>query len=63
MGRQARGDLEQLPPEFFLLKIFSLLSRLGKFTVAAKSQEFYPILWLSREPRLRPYRRCPAAHA
>ena len=26
-------NLEQLPPEFFLLKIFSPLSRLGKFTV------------------------------
>ena len=27
-------NLEQLPPEFFLLKIFSLLSRLGKITVS-----------------------------
>jgi hypothetical protein len=26
-------NLEQLPPEIFLLKIFRLLSRLGKFTV------------------------------
>ena len=31
-------NLEQLPPEFFLLKIFSLLSRLGKITVSTYPQ-------------------------